>query len=266
MKVSEKRPAHQCSKVPKSRRHIVDSLGCFAVAHPVHGLFEADITKARHMIRQLRSANNTKVSIVDYLLYCLSRAIDENKSVHGVIGRNGKLYVFDDVDMLVIVENLDHGTRYPAAYVIRSANKKSFREINREMCSFRAENHGRIAYGNRAFRLFSRFVPRFFRKLVYRYVNKKPFWRKKNMGTVCVSAVGVHSKGSGWAIPSPVHPLFLTIGGLSKREVLVNGELQLRCFIGLTISFDHLVSDGAPAARFTSRFRQIIENAEGLSF
>lgn len=259
------KPAYHTVKFPKCRKHIADTLADFSIENPVHGLFKVDFTNARSIIRQMRRSNKAQISIIDYIVYCLSRAIDKYKIMQGVLSRSNKIYVFDDVDVLIVVENLHNGIRYPAGQVIRSANKKSFGDINREMCSFRKAEKGVTSYGSKTLQLFLKCVPKPIRKLIYRYFKKRPLWRKKHMGTVCVSAVGLHSRGNLWAIPLPTHSLFVTMGGFSKEQVLVDKELQWRFFVEFTFSFDHIITDGAPAARFISYFRQLIENAHGLT-
>jgi hypothetical protein len=46
--------------------------------------------------------------------------------------------------------------------------------------------------------------------------------------------------------------------------VLVDGRAANREYLSLTISVDHEVVDGAPAARFTRRLKELIESGYGL--
>lgn len=57
----------------------------------------------------------------------------------------------------------------------------------------------------------------------------------------------------------------VTVGGIGHRPVLVDGELENRDHLSLTISVDHDIIDGAPAARFVERFRQLAEEGYGLA-
>jgi len=45
----------------------------------------------------------------------------------------------------------------------------------------------------------------------------------------------------------------------------VNGQIRVREYLSLTVSFDHNMIDGAPAARFTERLKQLIESGYGLA-
>jgi pyruvate/2-oxoglutarate dehydrogenase complex dihydrolipoamide acyltransferase (E2) component len=44
----------------------------------------------------------------------------------------------------------------------------------------------------------------------------------------------------------------------------VGGQIAIRDYLSLTISFDHEIIDGAPAARFTQRLKDLIESGYGL--
>jgi len=44
----------------------------------------------------------------------------------------------------------------------------------------------------------------------------------------------------------------------------VDGQMRVRDYLSLTVSFDHNMIDGAPAARFTQRLQQLIESGYGL--
>lgn len=56
----------------------------------------------------------------------------------------------------------------------------------------------------------------------------------------------------------------VTVGGIGVRPVLVDEAVVNREHLSLTISVDHDIIDGAPAARFVERLRQLIEEAHGL--
>jgi pyruvate/2-oxoglutarate dehydrogenase complex dihydrolipoamide acyltransferase (E2) component len=45
---------------------------------------------------------------------------------------------------------------------------------------------------------------------------------------------------------------------------LHNGELQAREHLCLTVTFDHDVADGAPAARFIQRLASLVQTGAGL--
>jgi pyruvate/2-oxoglutarate dehydrogenase complex dihydrolipoamide acyltransferase (E2) component len=58
--------------------------------------------------------------------------------------------------------------------------------------------------------------------------------------------------------------LGLVVGGISSRPRVVDGRIEMRDVLDLTITIDHNVVDGAPAARFGAELRRLIEGAELL--
>ena len=60
------------------------------------------------------------------------------------------------------------------------------------------------------------------------------------------------------------HALDLIVGGTARRLAEVDGRIESREMLSLTIIFDHDVIDGAPAARFTRRLVELIESGYGL--
>jgi pyruvate/2-oxoglutarate dehydrogenase complex dihydrolipoamide acyltransferase (E2) component len=85
-------------------------------------------------------------------------------------------------------------------------------------------------------------------------------------GTTVVTAVGMFAgRGGGWAIGIvPLHTLGLTLGGIIERAAVEGGRIVTRELLAVTVSVDHDVVDGAPAARFVRRLRELIEAADGL--
>ena len=46
---------------------------------------------------------------------------------------------------------------------------------------------------------------------------------------------------------------------------MVDGRIESREYLGITISSGHDIVDEAPAARFTQRLKELIESGYGLS-
>jgi pyruvate/2-oxoglutarate dehydrogenase complex dihydrolipoamide acyltransferase (E2) component len=109
------------------------------------------------------------------------------------------------------------------------------------------------------------FLPGFARSWVWRIGCRFPHLVKRVGGTVSVTAVGMFGGGGGWGIGIGSHTTGLTLGGISRRAVVVDGGIEPREILDVTLSFDHDIVDGAPAARFASRLRNLVESAEGLA-
>jgi pyruvate/2-oxoglutarate dehydrogenase complex dihydrolipoamide acyltransferase (E2) component len=71
-------------------------------------------------------------------------------------------------------------------------------------------------------------------------------------------------EGGGWGIPLVPATLMLTLGGIAEKPGIVDGRIEPREYLSLTISLDHDIIDGAPAARFAARLKALIECGYGL--
>jgi pyruvate dehydrogenase E2 component (dihydrolipoamide acetyltransferase) len=69
------------------------------------------------------------------------------------------------------------------------------------------------------------------------------------------------SRGGGWAIPLAPLTVLATVGGIVDRPVVREGRIVVRPMLPLTLSSEHGVVDGAPAARFVETLRDLTETA-----
>jgi pyruvate/2-oxoglutarate dehydrogenase complex dihydrolipoamide acyltransferase (E2) component len=54
------------------------------------------------------------------------------------------------------------------------------------------------------------------------------------------------------------------VGGIGVKPGVVDGHIAIREYLSLTISLNHDLIDGAPAARFTEQLKDLIESGYGL--
>ena len=53
--------------------------------------------------------------------------------------------------------------------------------------------------------------------------------------------------------------LEVVVGGMTQRPRVVDGQVEIRDVLDLTLIIDHNVVDGAPATRFGAELRELIE-------
>ena len=56
----------------------------------------------------------------------------------------------------------------------------------------------------------------------------------------------------------------MTVGGIGEKPGVVDGHIAIRDYLSLTLSFNHDLIDGTPAARFATRLKDLIESGYGL--
>jgi pyruvate/2-oxoglutarate dehydrogenase complex dihydrolipoamide acyltransferase (E2) component len=227
----------------------------------VHGLVEIDVTDARERIRAIADETGTKLSFTAYVVSCLATTVAEHPHMQRYRDWRGRLHEFEDVDVNVLIEREADGERIGTPHVVRRADRRSVRSIHDEIRRVQADETTRPA-GRLAG--LAGHLPGFLRRQVWRLPQLFPARWKRLAGTVAVTSVGTFGTGAGWAISPTNYTLQLTVGGIGTRPRLVDGELQSREFLSLTVTFDHDVVDGAPAARFVQRLGDHLEAGTGL--
>jgi hypothetical protein len=188
--------------------------------------------------------------------------VDEDRILHGYRRRN-QIILFDKVDVNTQIEVEVSGQKIVKSLLIREANRKSFEQLSREV---RAGQRGDTA-GQRRYRGTLAFlsIPRPIRTLLWRAVMSNPVWFKRFGAAVGMSSIGMFGPGGGWGIPIAPPTLMITVGGIATKPRYVNGTLEPRELLDVTISVDHDLVDGAPAARFARRLAELLENADALT-
>lgn len=245
---------------PPERKVIVAG-GRYGTRRPViHGLIEIDVTHARARLAEL-AAQGHSLSFTAYVVACLGRAVAAHPQVQAYRDWRGRLVVFHDVDVVTMIEAEAGAVAVP--HIVRAANRRTVREISDEVRAVRAQpaqsaqRGGWVALGSH--------LPGFVLQLVYAVLRKNPQRFKEMAGTVIVTAVGMFGDGGGWGITFlPMHTLGLLVGGITQRPGIHDGVITVRDYLSLTISVDHDVVDGAPAARFAATLRAMLETAIAL--
>jgi pyruvate/2-oxoglutarate dehydrogenase complex dihydrolipoamide acyltransferase (E2) component len=245
------------------RQLVIDGMDLAATRHHIHGLVEVDITEARERIRQIKERTGERLSFTGFVAYCCAKAVDEDKHLHAYRDWRNRLVLFDDVDVSLGVERRGQGQPVVLQGVIRAANRKSVRDIHTEIRELQTKELVETPWG-RWLRWYV-LIPGFIRRLFFRIAQRAPMVVKRSNGTVLVTSVGMFGNIAGWGIPLAAHTLCVTVGGIESKPVLHNGELQEREHLCLTVTFDHDIVDGAPAARFIQRFVALVQAGAGLS-
>jgi hypothetical protein len=266
--MNQKIGSYHVVDLPQARRDTPNFLDLFWWRHIIYGLLEVDVTLVRQIIADHKARTGETLSFTGYLAFCLARALDEDKSVQAYLKGRKQLVIFDDVDVGITVEREMGGKRAPAGHVIRGANHKTYLEIHQEIRAVQTQPAPRSKGMPPWFRFFLMLpwpIPRLFVALMNAAKRRDPArFMVAIGGTVGVTAVGMFGHKSGWGVTPPVHSLGLVVGGISWKPAVIDGQIEPREMLSLTISFDHDIVDGAPAARFVQRLIELIESGYGL--
>jgi pyruvate/2-oxoglutarate dehydrogenase complex dihydrolipoamide acyltransferase (E2) component len=220
----------------------------------IHLVTEVDISEPRRLIAEHRERTGERLSLTGYVVACLARTFDEFPRFNS-FRKGGRLIVLDDITISVLFEREMDGENVPEPVGIQAANRKTYREINDELRAAQqyAGRHLGSATGTEWVRFIPGFLLRTFVRLASHNINMQ-----KRFGVVGVTAVGMFGLAPMWLVPLTNATVTVAVGAIAERLALIDGSLQEREHLCLSVSFDHDIVDGAPAARFTSRLAQLL--------
>jgi pyruvate dehydrogenase E2 component (dihydrolipoamide acetyltransferase) len=99
-----------------------------------------------------------------------------------------------------------------------------------------------------------------FRALVERARAGKATPEDLTGGTFTVTNLGMYEIDAFTPIINLPEAAILGVGRIQPKPVVQDGEIVVRQMWTLSLVFDHRLVDGAPAARFLQRIKQLVEN------
>ncbi len=205
-------------------RRLVESIG------PVPHFFlttEIDMGRALDMRAELNAGlEQGKVGVNDLLLKAVAEALVRHPEVNAswedqAIRRHGRV----DLGMAVALED---GLITP---VLRNADRKGLEAISVES-----------------------------RDLIERARSRKLLPEEYMGATFTISNLGMFEIDEFTAVINPPEAAILAVGRTEERVVVVEGQMEVRKRMRVTMSCDHRVIDGAVGARFLETFKAMLEN------
>ena len=187
-------------------------------------LVEVDMTNAA-ALRSAYKKKNVKVSYNDIVMYAVSRALMEFPEVNASI--DGDNIVYHDYVNLGMAVAVEQGLVVPN---LKNADLMRLTEIG-TMCA----------------------------DLAGKARDNKLTLDEMSEGTFTVSNLGMFGLDSFTAIINAPESGILALGAINKKPVVVDDEIVIRPIMSITLSYDHRIVDGAPAAEFLVRVKEYIE-------
>ena len=102
------------------------------------------------------------------------------------------------------------------------------------------------------------------RDLAKRARDRKLMPEEYTGSTFSVSNLGMFGIDQFTAIINPPEAGILAIGGVEEKPVVIDGQLEIRQRMRVTMSCDHRVIDGATGAKFLQTLKGFVENPLSL--
>jgi pyruvate dehydrogenase E2 component (dihydrolipoamide acetyltransferase) len=205
-------------------RRLVESIG------PVPHFFlttEIDMGRALELRAELNAGlESGKIGVNDLLLKAVAEALVRHPEVNAswddaAIRRHGRV----DLGMAVALED---GLITP---VVRSVDRKGLEAISVES-----------------------------RDLIERARNRRLTPEEYMGATFTISNLGMFEIDEFTAVINPPEAAILAVGRTEEKAVVVDGQIEIRKRMRVTMSCDHRVIDGAVGARFLETFKAMLEN------
>ena len=241
-------------RVPKNRQPVLDRLAGASRRFQVHALVELDVTEPMSRIVDAKP----RVTWTGFVIATMARAVALHPEVNARKAGN-RILSFDRVDIGATVERHWEGRTVLDVVTIQGADRKSCAAISGILHAAKygpGPSHRQSGLTAQLVRL-----PGPLRRTAIRMAATRPSVAASFGPAVGVTSIGMFSSGWGWAIPLAPLTVIATVGGIVDRPVVHEGRIVARPMLPLTLSFDHAVVDGAPAARFTETLRTLVETA-----
>ena len=183
---------------------------------------EVDVSKA------MVSHDKTEVSYTAILVKAVAKSLAEYSIINSTLEGN-EIKIFEDVNVGVAVATED-GLVVP---VIHNADKKALEEIEAAI-----------------------------RELTEKARQGKLTKEDLTGGTFTITNLGMYGVEFFIPIINPPEAAILAVGRVVEKPVVVDGKIEIKPIMMLSLSYDHRIVDGAPASEFLRKAKKKLEKAE----
>ncbi len=180
---------------------------------------EVDVSKAAELHEKLQ------VSYTAVLVKAAAKALTEHSIINSTF-EGKQIKIFEDVNVGVAVAT-EYGLVVP---VIHSADRKSSKEIDDAIKDLTEKaKQGKLAR------------------------------EEVTGGTFTITNLGMYGVDFFTPIINLSEAAILGVGKITEKPVVIDGKIEVKPMMMLSLSYDHRVVDGAPAAEFLRKVKEEIE-------
>jgi len=192
---------------------------------------EVDMTGAVALRRKLNAGGKVRIGFHDLLIRAAARAMSEHPAMNARWA-DGAIERRDEINIGLAVA-LDEGLIVP---VVRNADRLSLADTARASAA-----------------------------LIEKARSKRLTPDEYEGGCLTISNLGMYDVESFLAVINPGEPAIIGVGRIADKPVVIDGGIHVRSMMNLSLSADHRVVDGAIAAAFLKRVKELLEAPEQLT-
>jgi len=216
------------------RRSIAEHMhASLSVSAQLTYMGEAEMTEVVALRKRLLAHEQelgVHITYTDIIVVAVARALRDVQIVNSsLVGDEIKIWADVNVGVAVALDRgLEGGLIVP---VVRNVDQKPLRQVSAEIASLvERARAGRLLPDDVAGGTFT----------------------VTNLATV----------GGGWFMGTPIinqpQSAILAVGSVTDRAVVRDGQVVVRAMMPFSLTYDHRVVDGAPAARFAARLMELL--------
>ena len=193
-------------------------------------MMDVDMTAAAKMRKEINAKGETRIGFHDLIISAVARAMGEHPTMN-VAWAGDAVIQREEINVELAVA-LEDGLIVP---VVRGADKLSLAQVAAES-----------------------------KRLIDRARSKKLTPDEYEGGSFTISNLGMFDVDNFVPVINPGESAILGIGRIAEKPVVIEGKIQVRSMMGCTLSADHRSVDGATAAAFMKRMKELLEAPEEL--
>lgn len=187
-------------------------------------MMEVDVSKAGGLHEKLQ------VSYTAILVETVAKALLDHSIINSTLDGN-QIKIFEDVNVGLAV-----ATEYCLVVpVIHNADRKSLKEIDTAI-----------------------------KELTEKARLGKLTKEELTGGTFTVTNLGMYGVEFFTPIINPPEAAILGVGKIVEKPVVVDGKVEVKPLMTLSLSYDHRIVDGAPAAKFLQKIKHYMESPDAF--
>jgi len=175
---------------------------------------------------KIQSKYGVKITYTDFILKSTAVALRENLEVNSTLS-DGNYIIYDDVNVGMAV-SVDEGLIVPTIF---SCDRLEIVDIAKKRLELiKKAREGNLSLG------------------------------EITNGTFTVTNLGMYGIRSFSPIINPPQAAILAVGEIYEEPAVVNGRIEPKSFIDLSVSCDHRIVDGLVGAKFLQKIVELVEN------
>lgn len=198
---------------------------------PVALTVEADVEQLLKRKESMGTTTEAGLSLTAFIVGAAAEALKAHPNLNSSLDGD-TIHVFKDINIAVAIDTPE-GLVAP---VVPNADRKTVHQVSHEIA-----------------------------ELTEKALNRTLQLGDLTGGTFTVTNLGGSGVDTFTPVINPPNAAILGVGRISEKPKASRGGIEVKPILNLTLVFDHRITDGAPAARFLMKVKDLLEDPSQLT-